>query len=720
MANLPPVPSGDDEIKAKLLLARLLVKPISLMRITSGQSLVTRQFSVTPDAAGLQYHPSSKRKTPVMLFSDIYEATKEDRHSKMYDKLGLKLTNNTIINLRTRDKNEWRVVFDCEAEADRWLSLVGLMRVADKRGIVMDETTVEGRISALYSRADLNHDGELTFKEAKRLMERVNVEITSEALSKLVKESDTSKNGTLNIEEFTLMYHKLTDRPELKPIFLQFAKDERMGMSLAEFRAFLTSQGDPIENSEITFKRLHPNAKGRLGFGSFVHYITNTTLNGAMKTEHMTGVVDDMNYPLKDYFINSSHNTYLTGDQLRSSSSVNMYKQALLAGCRCVELDCWDGPKGVPVVYHGYTRTSKILFDDILNVVNAYAFRTALYPVILSLEVHTSAAQCEVMAKLLQATFGPRLLMASDLGNIKYTPQGMRGRILVKWKLAGEDFDDIKEREGDGVEEAKVEKVPHTLSRALSSCVTVGSFKTKTWGKDAMYFNVVSYSETIVNQLISVGLKNLIQQTSRMMVRVYPKGARISSSNYNPTVGWAAGCQFVALNYQTWDEYMRINDGMFTQNGRCGYVLKPEYLRNPESEAASTSCQLVVHVLCGCQIPKPKLRKRGDIVDPYVKFRINGSSNGEQKTSTIRNNGLTPSWTNEMHTFSVSSLELDVLTIKIMDEDTTSADDEVCESSIPIRTLRRGYRAVPFKLCSNGAALHGTSLLCHFEFRQVV
>ncbi|KAJ5710853.1 hypothetical protein N7488_005009 [Penicillium malachiteum] len=51
----------------------------------------------------------------------------------------------------------------------------------------------------------------------------------------------------------------------------------------------------------------------------------------------------DTSAPISDYFVSSSHNTYLTGNQLYSDAAASAYTSVLLQGCRSVEIDVWDG-----------------------------------------------------------------------------------------------------------------------------------------------------------------------------------------------------------------------------------------------------------------------------------------------------------------------------------------------------------------------------------------
>ena len=66
----------------------------------------------------------------------------------------------------------------------------------------------------------------------------------------------------------------------------------------------------------------------------------------------------------------------------------------------------------------------------------------------------------------------------------------------------------------------------------------------------------------------------IIDYHETILSRIYPKGFRILSGNFNPIPDWKIGVQIAALNLQTTGPYLRINNAMFEQNGKCGYVLK--------------------------------------------------------------------------------------------------------------------------------------------------
>lgn len=74
----------------------------------------------------------------------------------------------------------------------------------------------------------------------------------------------------------------------------------------------------------------------------------------------------DTNYPLTYHFINSTHNTYLTGHQLTRDSSFKMYSLSVFQGCLLVELDCYNGKGEDIIITYGYTLAIKLLLDDVL------------------------------------------------------------------------------------------------------------------------------------------------------------------------------------------------------------------------------------------------------------------------------------------------------------------------------------------------------------------
>lgn len=102
-------------------------------------------------------------------------------------------------------------------------------------------------------------------------------------------------------------------------------------------------------------------------------------------------------------------------------------------------------------------------------------------------------------------------------------------------------------------------------------------FKDKGW----VFYEMSSFPETkadkyFIQQYSQVCLKYHRNQISR----VYPKGQRLDSSNFNPIPFWNVGSQMIALNYQTPDKPMQLNQAKFRDNGACGYILKPRCMLN--------------------------------------------------------------------------------------------------------------------------------------------
>lgn len=98
-----------------------------------------------------------------------------------------------------------------------------------------------------------------------------------------------------------------------------------------------------------------------MSFDGFLRFLLSAD-NSVMSEETWDLRPEDMTEPMSHYFIAASHNTYLMGRQLGGRAAVEMYRQVLLTGCRCVELDCWDGATGEPMVTHGKAFVNVIPF----------------------------------------------------------------------------------------------------------------------------------------------------------------------------------------------------------------------------------------------------------------------------------------------------------------------------------------------------------------------
>jgi len=162
-------------------------------------------------------------------------------------------------------------------------------------------------------------------------------------MKKIFRDVDEDNDGELDFDEFCVYMERLRERKEVKDLFASIVhSDDRSVMSSREFHSFLRDiQKYPatmtLEECEALIMEYDTSNNGKsITLISFRKYLASQK-NSAFAQDKMVQY-QDMTQPLSHYFIASSHNTYLEGDQLQSNSSVNMYITVLLKGCRCVEI----------------------------------------------------------------------------------------------------------------------------------------------------------------------------------------------------------------------------------------------------------------------------------------------------------------------------------------------------------------------------------------------
>jgi hypothetical protein len=211
--------------------------------------------------------------------------------------------------------------------------------------------------------------------------------------------------------------------------------------------------------------------------------------------------------------------------------------------------------------------------------------------------------------------------------------------------------------------------------------------------------NMLSMSETKVLKILDKNDQKIVNlwkdYNNTHMTRVYPSGSRLDSSNFNPVVHWAASCQMVALNYQTDDTAMTINDGRFRECANCGYVLK-------SLGHFPGKLKLKIKVLAGSCLPKPYGETSGEVISPYVMIRLHDIIEhrlklDERKTNAVQDNGYCPQWAGgKEFSFQVDSPGVAMLQFTVLNSDEGFIDDIICRTAIPVRCLREGVRSVHF------------------------
>ncbi|XP_077466941.1 1-phosphatidylinositol 4,5-bisphosphate phosphodiesterase eta-1 isoform X2 [Stigmatopora argus] len=417
-----------------------------MVKLKAGSKGLVRLFYLDDHRSCIRWKPSRKSEKAKITIDSLYKVTEGGQSDNFHRHAEGSLDPACCFTVYHGNHMEsLDLVTSNSEEARTWVTgLRYLMAgISDEDSLAKRQRTHDQWMKQTFEEADKNGDGLLNIDEIYQLLHKLNVNLPRRKVKQMFQEADTDdQQGTLTYDEFSVFYKMMSMRRDLFLLMMAYS-DRKDHLTADELANMLRSEQkmvnvtleyveEIIDKFEVSDENKQKGVMGIEGFTSFMRSPTCDIFNPLHND-----VNQDMDQPLCNYFIASSHNTYLTGDQLLSHSKTDMYAWVLQSGCRCVEVDCWDGPDGEPMVQHGYTLTSKITFKSVIETINKYAFINNQYPVLLSIENHCSIQQQKKIAQYLREVFADKLDVGHVLSRESKTlpsPQSLQGKILIKGK----------------------------------------------------------------------------------------------------------------------------------------------------------------------------------------------------------------------------------------------------------------------------------------------
>lgn len=597
-----------------------LVNGLNMMRVTHRKRGL-RMFRINPQTFELSWDSKTSSRCSIDSIQDI----REGDEAKYY-RDNLKVSSSlaprwaTILYNDQKDDRSKRRQLHVIAQSleDFHLFLNTLRRLALYRqaisripGLPQDALLADW---TKYASPDLKIKEEcITIEGVQEILRKYYIYCPQTYLRKKFAEVNTDGSGRLTFSNFRKLVQMLKVRPEIQSIFkaisdMVFPQSKAEGISRVALLEFCTKVQKLALNPEDIVEHIFERYSLVEGDSSGITVEGFSEL--LMSDNYMpliTPPKEDLTQPLSEYFISSSHNTYLVGRQLAGESSIEPYIQVLEDGCRCIEIDTWDGDDG-PVVNHGRTFTSSVSFLSVIDTINHYAFRASSLPVILSLEVHCNTENQHKMVDIMKEKFGDKMVTEPLFKDcyVLPSPADLEYRILIKVKVGTKRLDQkvgsgsssqtaISSSQGivftnssDGgsgstatststtegsyseLEESVMVDQAVKLNRADAAKCNISAklgdlgvyaqgmkFRNFALPNSKTPYHVFSFSEDKMNALITdeERERQLVKHNKKYLLRVYPSGYRFTSSNYDPIPYWKRGAQMVSLNWQTYGKF---------------------------------------------------------------------------------------------------------------------------------------------------------------------
>ncbi|KAM4743489.1 1-phosphatidylinositol 4,5-bisphosphate phosphodiesterase eta-1 isoform 2-T2 [Anableps anableps] len=565
-----------------------------MVKLKAGSKGLVRLFYLDEHRSCIRWKPSRKSEKAKITIDSLYKVTEGGQSDIFHRHADGNFDQACCFTVYHGNHMESLDLVTSNAEEARtWITgLRYLMAgISDEDSLAKRQRTHDQWMKQTFEEADKNGDGMLNIDEIYQLLHKLNVNLPRRKVKQMFQEADTDDHqGTLTYEEFSVFYKMMSLRRDLFLLMMAYSdrKDHLTAEELANFlhneqkMTNVTSEyvAEIIDKFEVSEENKQRAVLGIEGFTSFMRSPTCDIFN---PLHHE--VNQDMEQPLCNYFIASSHNTYLTGDQLLSHSKTDMYAWVLQSGCRCVEVDCWDGPDGEPMVQHGYTLTSKITFKSVIETINKYAFINNQYPVILSIENHCNIQQQKKIAQYLREIFGDKLDVGDVLSRdskILPSPHSLQGKILIKGKRlpaylsadaeegevsdddsADEIEEDFKLKSSNGNGHHQVES---HIRKKLDSLLKESRIVDKE--------DTDSFSIRALLRATHQGLQKNLRQTSKGVLKKSQSRSLITTLKQKRHSKSRLACQSVEKEEEVQERSGREAGGQFNRGGRKRKTMK--------------------------------------------------------------------------------------------------------------------------------------------------